>query len=675
MKPITYDSLTDIVYVEDVKVSPDGSRASFVRLGIDGPANEYVRSIWLQELGKSSVPPQPFTAGRKDGTPRWTEDGARLGFISTRNGEAQVHVISLAGGEAHSVTSHPNGVSDFDWSPDGKRIVFTALMRSDECVKEDEKHDAPPEEKKEAWEKKRERELREHEDALRFDPRTVHEFPYRAGTSYLSDRWSHVYVSDVPASFADDPKSRATRLTNGDTNFSLPAWTRDGQALIGTMSRRPEHTLIEYWEDLVRIGLQSAQHEVKPLISTNYSHYHPQVSPDGKWVALVRNLEELPEFRNTTLAIIPVAGGEVIDLTAQLDRSVIDVAWSKDSAALYFTLMGDGSVNLYRVDIATRQIEQLTSGAQEITSFDVDAQGRVVFASSTMADPSALYLRETDGHIVTLYRPNAKFLAEHEARPVEEIRHTSDRFGIQGWVMTPPGFDPAKKYPLALEIHGGPAAMWSPGTRSMWHEWQTLAHRGYVVYFCNPRGSGGYGEDFTIANRGDWGDGPMNDILRGMELVVARGYVDTERMVMTGGSYGGYLAAWIVGRDHRFKAAVAQRGVYNLISMRGVTDIPTFNDRETGASPWEDIQKNWNLSPLSLAPNVQTPLLLEHSEQDYRVPISQAEELYLALRTFKKTVELIRWPREGHELSRSGEPKHRVERVKRIVEWFDRYAA
>lgn len=167
----------------------------------------------------------------------------------------------------------------------------------------------------------------------------------------------------------------------------------------------------------------------------------------------------------------------------------------------------------------------------------------------------------------------------------------------------------------------------------------------------------------------------MHDILHGVDMVVARGYIDADRMAMTGGSYGGYLTAWIVGRDHRFKAAVAQRGVYNLISMRGVTDIPYFNDRETGTTPWEDVSKMWEMSPIALAPHVQTPLLLEHSEQDYRVPISQAEELYLALRSFKKTVELVRWPREGHELSRSGEPKHRVERIKRIVDWFDKYTA
>ena len=310
MKPINYDSLNDIVYIDDVKVSPDGSRASFVRLSIDAPANEYARSIWLQDLTQPAASAQPFTAGRKDGTPRWSKDGTRLGFISKRNGEAQVHAISLSGGEAHAVTSHPNGVSDFDWSPDGKRIVFVSALHVDERAAEDEKLAAPPEEgkPKDAWEKKREKEQREHDDTMRFDPRIVREFPYRTGTNFLNDRWQHVYLSDVPDSFSftDDAKPKATRLTDGDINFGLPAWTHDGQALIATLSRHPEHTLIEYWDDLVRIHTDAAKREVKPLISTNYSHYHPLVSPDGKWVAMERVLAIQPEFRNVTLAIIPV---------------------------------------------------------------------------------------------------------------------------------------------------------------------------------------------------------------------------------------------------------------------------------------------------------------------------------------------------------------------------------
>jgi dipeptidyl aminopeptidase/acylaminoacyl peptidase len=688
--PITSTSVYDLVFIDDVRLSPDGASAVFVRQSIDRSANEYVRNLW--QLSLNAAPngenafPRPLTAGRKDTSPRWAEDGYNLGFISGRGGEPAVYALPVSGGEAQLIASHPNGISGFEWSPDGKRIAFTATVHADERQTEDEppanavaQDDATAMPPKEAWHKKREKEQREHEDQLRFDPRIVREFPYRTGTSFLNDRWSHVYTADVPTRFDEEntTQTKPLRQSHGDVNFEAPAWTRDGQALITSLAHYPEHTLIEQWQDLVRLPVSVATakdaRRVETVQATQHSHFHPLISPDGRWVALLRVSEDEPEFRDVRLALMPVEGGALVELTAALDRGVNDFVWAKDSAHLYFTLVKDGTVNLYRVNVQTHEVEQLTDAIHEITSFDVDAAGRVVFAASTPGDPSALYVREVDGRIRLLYQPNQRFLSTHAIAQVEEIHYPSDDFNIQGWIMTPPDFDTARKYPLALEIHGGPSAMWGAGSRSMWHEWQTLVSAGYIVFFCNPRGSGGYGETFLRANRGDWGDGPMHDILRGVDLLVARGCIDAERMVMTGGSYGGYLTAWIVGRDHRFKAAVAQRGVYNLISMRGVTDIPAFNDRETGTTPWENINLIWQLSPLSLAPHVQTPLLLEHSELDYRVPISQAEELYLALRSFKKTVELIRWPREGHELSRSGEPKHREERIRRIVEWFDRY--
>lgn len=677
MKPIIAESLNDIINLDDVRVSPDGALVAFVRLGIDRSANEYTKSVWLLHLRNNSAP-EPFTAGRKDSQPRWAEDGSRLGFISERNGDKGIYVIATQGGEGQRVVCHLNGITSYAWSPDGSNIAFTAPVRNDERKREDEAALHPAEEVdmpvQEAWDKQRDKDQREHESAQRFDPRTLREFPYRSGTTYKDDRWSHVYTISVPESFGEGRQTRAIRLTDGDRNFSEPAWIRDGQAIVASLARHPEHTLIERWEDLVKLD-SAARSEPLTLVSGSYSHFNPKVSPDGQWLAFQRVLEDYPEFREVTLAITHVGGGEVVDLTAALDRTVDNFEWGRDGAHLYFTLAKDGTVNLYSVAIANRTIEQLTDRVQEITSFDVDGQGRIVFAASTPDDPSALYARELDGSITTLYQPNARFLVAHNVRPVERIAYASDERQIEGWIITPPDFDASRKYPLALEMHGGPSAMWSPSSRSMWHEWQILANAGYVVYFCNPRGSGGYGEAFMRANHGDWGDGPMCDIMRGVDLVIERGFIDTERMVLTGGSYGGYLTAWIVGRTDRFKAAVAQRGVYNLVSFRGVTDIPAFNDRETGATPWDDVQKVWALSPLSLAPNVRTPLLLEHSELDYRVPISQAEELYLALRTFKRTVELIRWPREGHELSRSGEPRHRVERIKRILDWFATYIA
>ena len=678
MKPITEESLYDLVTLEDVRLSPDGNRVAFVRQSVDRGGNTYIRNIWMKEV-RSDAPAQPFTSGKKDMAPCWTTDGARLGFISSRDGEAKLYAMPVAGGEAHVIASHANGIRAFEWSPDGSRVAFTALARADERAKEDAQAAQPEsddEPAKDAWQLKRDKEQRDHEEEQRFDPHVLRHYPYRTGTEYMRDRWLHVYVADAPADFGEPVKTKPRRLTDGDLNFEQPKWSPDGQALYTAVTRDPESGMLEFYTDIVRLSAPpgDVNREIARLTSAGHTAFAPDVSPDGEWIVFLRVNEDQSLYRNNTLALMPAGGGDIVDLTGSLDRSVGQWRWAKDSAHIYFTLAADGAVNLYRVHIADGAIEQLTDATQEVTSFDVSADGRVAFAASTPGDPSALYLRESDGTVRLLYQPNAAFLAEHEACLAEEIRYESEGYEIQGWMITPPGFDPSQRYPLAVEIHGGPAAMWSASTRSMWHEWQLLAQRGYVVFFCNPRGADGYGEAFLSGNHRDWGDGPMRDILKGVDALVARGFVDPQRLVVTGGSYGGYMTAWIIGHDHRFAAAVAQRGVYNLISMRGTCDIAYFTDWHFAVTPFDDAEFLWRQSPLAYAPQMQTPLLLEHSELDFRVPIEQAEQLFQALKYLKKPVELVRWPREGHELSRSGEPKHRVERLRRIVEWFERYA-
>jgi len=680
MKPITEESLYDLVTVEDVRLSPDGGRVAFVRQSVDRAGNKYIRNIWMKDIG-SDAPARPFTSGGKDASPRWTADGARLGFISGRDGEPKLYAMPVAGGEAHVIASHVNGIRAFEWSPEGNRVAFVALARADERAKEDEKAaqaESDDQLAKDAWEVKREKEQREHEDEQRFDPHVLRYYPYRTGTEYMRDRWTHLYVTEVPPAFGEEFKAKPRRLTDGDLNFGDPVWSADGQAVYSAVTREPESGVLDFYTDIIRLAVaqpaDGAPRTFERLTGAGHTAFSPDVSPDGRWLAFARVNEDRSLYRNTTLALMPAAGGEVIDLTASLDRSVGAWRWSRDSAWLYFVLIGDGAGNLYRAHVPDGRIEQLTDAAQEITAFDVGPDGRLAFAASTPGDPSALYLREPDGAIRLLYQPNAKFLAEHEVRPAEEVRYESEGYEIQGWVITPPGFDPSQRYPLAVEIHGGPAAMWSAGTRSMWHEWQLLAQRGYVVFFCNPRGADGYGEAFLSGNHRDWGDGPMRDILKGVDALLARGFIDPQRLAVTGGSYGGYMTAWIIGHDNRFAAAVAQRGVYNLISMRGTCDIAFFTDWHFDVTPFDDVEFLWRQSPLAYAPQMQTPLLLEHSELDFRVPIEQAEQLFQALKYLKKPVELVRWPREGHELSRSGEPKHRVERLRRIVDWFERYA-
>jgi dipeptidyl aminopeptidase/acylaminoacyl peptidase len=666
---------------------------------VDRSGNKYNRTIWIKDLTDSRKPAEPLTGNTKDGSPRWSPDGARLGFISGRDDKSAVFVLPMSGGEARSVATHPNGIGAFEWSPNGRRIAYTAPMRRDECEKEDaEKPEArgqklegiesannqQPTTFKDAWDLKREKEQKQRDEEMRLDPRVVSRVPYRTGTTFIEDRYAHIYVTDVPVSFAEPNTNGAKpkRLTPNDSiaGFGAPRWSADGNAVYSNYTRDPDSGELFRYTDIARLTPNSHSRDFKRMPDPGYSCSEPLPSPDGKWIAFIRSEDDPAAYQPGTLAIMPAHGkGDVIDLTDVLDRVLAEFKWSPDGKYLFFTLIKDGATNLWRVRVPHRvtseiEIDQLTDAIHEINSFDVLPDGQVVFAASTAKDPSGLFLLDEDRRVRTLYQPNARFTKAHDVGVVEPLRWHSDGQTIHGWLIKPAGFDPKRRYPLIVQMHGGPHVMWGAATRSTWHEFQAMASAGYLVLYCNPRGSDGYGRDFWHANRGDWGNGPMRDVLAGVDLVCSRDYIDSKRLCLTGGSYAGYLTAWIIGRDHRFVAACSQRGVYNLVSMRNTTDIPFFNDREAGGlTPWDDVAALWKMSPISLAPEMRTPLLIEHSEQDYRVPIEQAEQLFQALRLMKKTVELVRWPREGHELSRAGEPRHRIERIRRMIEWFNEH--
>jgi dipeptidyl aminopeptidase/acylaminoacyl peptidase len=321
-------------------------------------------------------------------------------------------------------------------------------------------------------------------------------------------------------------------------------------------------------------------------------------------------------------------------------------------------------------------VDTLITADREMLALDLSTDGQWVgFVAMDNLALSNLFVASIDGaDELQLTDANSKWLAEKTLGEVEDLWFDSaDGTPIHGWIVKPPDFDPRKKYPLILSIHGGPHVMWSRHTLTMWHEWQMQAASGYVVFASNPRGSDGYGYDFRSLLRNHWGEADLPDLMAGVEQVIAKGYVDPERLVITGGSYGGFMTAWVIGHDDRFKAAVSQRGVYDLISFYSTTDIPLLMERSFFATPWDDPQHLWKYSPLAYVENMHTPLLLIHSDNDFRAPIPAAEGLFVALRRLKREVELVRYPREGHELSRSGEPKHRVDRLERIVAWFDKY--
>ncbi len=667
-KPITAEDLYDLQFVEDPQLSPDGKHLAFVKLSLDKLGNQYRRSIWLVRPDDPKAKPRQFTFGAKsDTSPRWSPDGATLAFVSARDGKPQIYLIGLDGGEARPLTSRPNGASNPVWSPDGRRLAFVSSVNAEERRREDAgREDLPP---ASALEAKHRAENKEDLEKKKADPRILTRFPYRTGTEFLDDRHSHLYVMSV----GGDEPGKPYRLTNGEMDFNEISWTKDGRFIISTQSRTPDY---DPWmhQSLVRLAAIGKRRPMQYISRPGYEYSSPQVSPDGRWIAALRVFDEGSWGHTVHLAVMPAGGGVVRVLTETLDRSVEVFHWSSDSRSLYFQAGDHGDVGIYRVSARGGGIELIVGGRRMVLGFSVDRAGRIAFTASTPERPTDLYFAAGKSE-KRLSNFNDQLLSEREIAKTQAVRFKApDGYELQGWLLRPAGFRKGRrKYPLAVNVHGGPHVMWGPSMPNLWLEWQLHAARGYAVFFSNPRGSEGYGEPHTDAIHNEWGELAMNDVLAGVEAVVGMGFVDPGRMALTGGSYAGYLTAWIVGHDHRFACAWAQRGLYNLLSWYGATDVPQLIEREFDGFAFDNVEKLWQQSPLAYVRNIRTPLAIEHQDQDYRCPIADAEQLYTALKRLKRPVVFYRYPREGHEMSRSGEPQHRVDRLNRMVAWFDKY--
>ena len=669
-QPFTSEDLYAFKFVEDPQLSPDGRRLAFVRADVDRLGNSYTRHIWLITLDEPDAAPRQFTAGgRSEHSPRWSPDGRQLAFVSDRGDKPQIYLISTAGGEARPLTALPNGASQPVWSPDGRHLAFAARLNAEERAREDAADQpAPP---ADALEARHRKERAAEADKLKADPRVITGLPYRTGTDYLDDRRTHLYVIA-----ATDPAGPARRVTDGDLDFgdrSSFAWTADGAALILTLPRDPQHNPWDY-HGVARVPVAGrSRRPHRFLTAPGFEYADPQVSPDGRWIAAVRKPDEGSWGQITRLAILPAEGGPARELTFELDRSIDHLHWSPDSRWVYFLVQDRGDAHLYRAEAAGGAIEPVLTGRRLVTGYSLAAGGQIAFTANTAARPGDVYLR-AEGRERRLTRFTDALLAARQVAAIETVWHRApDGRRIQGWLLKPPGLRRGEQCPLVVSVHGGPWVMWGPAMPAMWFEWQLQAARGYAVYFCNPRGSEGYGEEHSLLIRNDWGEHVLQDILSGVDAVVARGFVDPRRLALTGGSYGGYMTAWIVGHDQRFACAWAQRGLYNLISFFGTSDIPQLVEREFEAFGFDNLEKLWEQSPLAYVRRIRTPLAIEHQDNDWRCPPSESEQLYAALRRLKREVVLIRYPREGHEMSRSGEPRHRVDRLDRMVAWFDRF--
>lgn len=667
-RPIAAEDLNNIHYVHDPQISPDNQYIAFVKVTPNPKEKGYNRNIWIYPVHGGQA--FQVTRGNKDGQPRWSPDGTQLAFVSGRGDKPQIYVLPIMGigGEARALTSAMNGATDPDWSPDGTQIAYLSAMNTDERVQEDS-DDEPDPEPIDKLDEKHRKERKDEDEKNSWDPRPMWRIPYRRGTSYVDERYQQVYVMPVDESLEGDA-AKPRRLTDVNAHHDAPRWSPDGKTIYTARTFNP--TGDEPWRKYNIYTIDVASRESTRYVSDDYNMYMPSPSPDGNWIACVRRTMGVTDLPNR-LTVLSTDFSETQVVNEIYDREIANFAWSPDSK-LAFTLTDEGTALPYIYDPETDTSEKAHDGIYDVESMAIGSDGLLAMAVSTPKNPQELYVFDAANGFNEATTFNHKWLSQVIVQDVHELRFQSPHGEIQGWYIKPVGYKQGKKYPLALNIHGGPHATWSYSTKTMWHEWQFHAAQGYAIFYCNPHGSGAYGTDFMRKLHSAWGTVAMDDIMAGVDAFLELGIADEDRMALTGGSYGGYMTAWIIGHTDRFKSAVSQRGVYNIASFYGTSDIPDLMSNEFDAEPWEDYDKLWEHSPLKYAPNITTPLLLIHSENDFRVPIEQAEQLFAWVRRATDTpIHMLRYPREGHELSRGGEPLHRISRLTEMINWFDKY--
>ena len=713
---IVVTDLTRIKQVGGIELSPDGKRAVYTLTTIEanpdqkteGRPEEYDYKTHIYLTGLKPGDSKALTRGSESARQAvWSPDGQRIAFVRTVKGKSQLFIMSLDGGEAWQLTNTTYGASNPIWSPDGKRIAFsasvtTAQMLTDSLlnpskngpawslekpgfannnfIKEDKKTKANPDGSL--------AEIRAYlnKDVEDKKAKVINRLNFQGESTTEPDlSFTHLYIVDVTEGATPKP------LTRGFASFQAATWLPNGQGLLAVTDRDSlKHPDRELDNAIVFIPANGSGTRTTVLAEAGKSYGSPEISPDGRQLAFLVSSSEEVSFGQIGLATLTGTTASNIQLVT-FDRAAGNLTWTTAPTVaakgkktvsvgyiIYFTASSNGGAPLYRLDPTTRQVTQLTDFESGITAFDAVGD-QLVFAKTEVANPSELYLTSATANAQTKLSNHNDWVAQKQLSfPQKRTYKNSLGQTVDYWIMKP-ATDVAsevatgKKYPLLLNMHGGPTAMWGPGEASMWHEFQYMCSQGYGVVYANPRGSGGYGLKFQQANIKDWGTGPTEDVLAAATDAAKEAWVDTSRQVITGGSYAGYLTAWIVGHDNRFKAAFSQRGVYDLTTFLGEGNawrlIPGYF-----AYPWTADAKVLDAnSPYTFVQNIRTPLLIKHGENDLRTGVVQSEMMYKSLKILGRPVEYVRMPGATHELSRSGNVRQRIDRLLRIYEFFERY--
>ncbi|MFU2015818.1 prolyl oligopeptidase family serine peptidase [Peribacillus butanolivorans] len=641
--------------VTDPKLSPDGSKAVYVQTRIDEKTEKYVSNLYMFSLITNET--QQWTFGEnRDTSPCWSPDGKNIAFISDRSGKKQVHLISTVGGESQQRTHFINGATNPIWSPcSTKLLLSTGLKESEALFTVEEEKDLSKE-------------------VQRYD-----KLKYKwDGRGYFDQLYQQLVIVDIE-------KDETILLTENNIDYRPNAWSPDGKQ-IAYICGEAEKSDDDLFSDIFIMDLETKSS--KKITGSSGFFKDPKWSPNGQYLSFIGHNKEFAGATFSKIWLYSMFDQTIQCLTEGWDVQIGDSAigdfqigavdpgilWTNDSQGFYFLISDYGNTGVYYGSIEGAMYPSILD-PQHIYGLTIDPEShRAIVAISTPVHPGDLFVYNlTNGEKAQISFVNDEFLQHKYLSQPEPISFPSvDGLTIHGWIMRPTEFKDNQKYPLILEIHGGPHMMYA---NSYVHEFQTLANEGYTVLFTNPRGSVGYGQDFVNACRGDYGGMDYKDLMAAVDYTLATyDFIDHEKLGVSGGSYGGFMTNWIVGHTNRFKAAVTQRCISNWLSFYGVSDIGYyFTEWEIEGDIFDSADKLWQHSPLKYVSNVNTPLLLLHGEKDYRCPIEQSEQFFVALKRQKKEAQLVSFPGETHEVSRSGSPKMRLQHVEEIKGWFNKY--
>lgn len=648
---LTVAALQRVGRVSDAQLSPDGSLIAFVISTPDLEKNRMVSNIWLAVRATGVTRQLTFASEGKNRRPRWSPDGRAIAFLSDRAQGTQLWLLPVDGGEARQLTKLATEIDTFIWAPDGQSFAIVSNVYPD--CKDAKENEARKKEREESPNKMR----------------VIDDVPFRRWDDWVSERRAHIFIMALEGG---EPRD----LTPGA--IDCPAWDEGGPDALAFSPDGQEICFVravgnEALHDQKNLFTVSVQGGEPVQITDNRAHdFLPRYSPDGRYIGYLATRRPFLDGDHAHLTIFDRQSRKSTRLTAELDRSVSGFFWSPQADTIWFTVEDEGEETCYRLTLSSREMVRCGRFAN-INDAAITSDGRhIIFTSSSFDRPGEVYQTEatTEMYFRKVTGINDSWLESIEWGEVSLFSyHGWNDEKVASWLVKPPGFDPTKRYPLLLFIHGGPHRVWGNDFHFRWNA-QVFAAAGYIVLIPNFHGSSSFGQAFTDSIRGNWGEIVFEDLMRAVDEAAKLPFVDAERMAAAGGSYGGYMANWVAGHTDRFRCIVSHSGLFDLVSSFYAADFVGGAMEELGGTPWEKIEQMHRSSPSSYASNFKTPMLVSHGQQDFRVDISDSYALFQVLKAKGVPAKFLYFPNENHWILK---PAHSVSWYKEVLAWLDRW--